>query len=65
MTAREAADPHRDLRVAQAGAPLHRAKAAVVMVHGRGADAGGLLALAEVFAQPDLAYLAPQAAGRS
>jgi hypothetical protein len=65
MTAREAADPHGAMRVAEAGAPLCRAKAAVVMVHGRGADAEGMLALAEAFAQPDLAYLAPRAAGRS
>jgi predicted esterase len=65
MTQGEAADPHGAVRVAEAGAPLRRAKAAVVMVHGRGADADGMLSLAEVFAQPDLAYLAPQAAGRS
>jgi glyoxalase family protein len=60
-----AADPHHDVPVAEAGAPLRRAKALVVMLHGRGADAGDMLSLAEVFAQPDLAYLAPQAAGRS
>jgi predicted esterase len=51
--------------VAEAGAPLRRAKAAVVLVHGRGAEAEGMLSLAEAFTQPDLAYLAPQAAGRS
>jgi phospholipase/carboxylesterase len=65
MTPGEAADPHHGARVAQAGAPLRRAKAAVVMVHGRGAEAQDMLALAEAFAQPDLAYFAPQAAGRS
>jgi predicted esterase len=65
MTPGGAADPHDGLRVMQAGAPLHRAKAAVVLLHGRGAEAAGMLALAEAFAQPDLAYLAPQAAGRS
>ena len=57
--------PHAGQPIATAGAPLHRAKAAVVMVHGRGANAEGMLSLAKVFAQPDLAYLAPQAAGRS
>ena len=57
--------PHAGQPIATAGTPLHRAKAAVVMVHGRGADAEGMLSLAKVFAQPDLAYLAPQAAGRS
>jgi predicted esterase len=60
-----AADPHHGLPVMQAGTPLSRAKAAVVMLHGRGAEAAGMVALAEAFAQPDLAYLAPQAAGRS
>ena len=65
MTPTEAADPHHDARVAEGGAPLRRAKAAVVMLHGRGADAGDMLSLAEAFAQPDLAYLAPQARGRS
>lgn len=35
------------------------------MLHGRGATAEGILALADEFAQPDLAYLAPQAPGAS
>jgi phospholipase/carboxylesterase len=65
MTPGKTADPHRDVRVSEAGAPLVRAKAAVVMLHGRGADARDMLSLAEILAQPDLAYLAPQAAGRS
>ncbi len=58
-------DPHREARIAEAGAPLHRAKAAVVMLHGRGADAADMLGLAEILAQPELAYLAPEAAGHS
>jgi len=65
MTRGEAASPHGDAQVRRAGAPPQRAKAAVVMLHGRGADASDMLRLAEVLAQPDLAYLAPQAAGRS
>lgn len=65
MTQREPEDPHRDVRVARAGAPLNRANAAMVMLHGRGADAADMLVLAEVLGFPDLAYLAPQAAGRS
>lgn len=65
MTPGDAARPHHGLRVAEAGAPLSRAKAVVVMAHGRGADAEGMLSLAEALAQPDLAYFAPQAAGRS
>lgn len=65
MTPGENGDPHRNVRIIEAGAPLHRAKAVVVMVHGRGADGHDMLSLAESFAQPDLAYLAPQAVGRS
>jgi phospholipase/carboxylesterase len=43
------------------GAPLGRAKAAVIMLHGRGASAEGMLEFAEVFAQHEIAYLAPRA----
>jgi predicted esterase len=57
--------PHQGQRVAEAGAPLHRAKAAVILVHGRGATAESILTLADEFAQPDVAYLAPQAAGNT
>ena len=35
------------------------------MLHGRGASADGILSLAELLAQRDLAYLSPQAARRS
>lgn len=56
-------DPHANQPIRTAGASLDRANAAVVMLHGRGATADGILALADEFAQPDLAYLAPQAAG--
>jgi len=56
---------HQNQPVAHAGAPLARAKAAAIMLHGRGASADGILSLAELLAQPDLAYLSPQAARRS
>jgi phospholipase/carboxylesterase len=49
--------------VAAAGVPLARAKAAVIMLHGRGASAQDMLSLVDLLAQPDLAYLAPQAPG--
>lgn len=55
------AAPHRGQRVLRAGAPLDRAKAAMVLLHGRGATAESMLALADVFGEPDIAYLAPQA----
>ncbi len=48
-----------------AGAPLARAKAVVVAIHGRGADAASILSLAGVVAMPDIAWLAPEAAGRA
>jgi phospholipase/carboxylesterase len=55
-------DPHADAPVLEGGAPLARAKAAVVLLHGRGATAESILTLTDEFAQPDVAYLAPQAA---
>jgi phospholipase/carboxylesterase len=45
------------------GAPLRRAKAAVIMLHGRGAAARSMLDFVDVFAQPEIAYLTPQAPG--
>jgi len=47
--------------VIRAGAPIGAARAAVILVHGRGATAESMLGLADAFAAPDLAYLAPQA----
>jgi predicted esterase len=55
--------PHQGQPLRGAGAPLERAGATLIMVHGRGATADSILELADVFAQPDVAYLAPQAAG--
>lgn len=56
-------DVREGLPRAMAGAPLSRAKAAMIMLHGRGASAENILSLSDVFAQPDVAYLAPQAPG--
>jgi phospholipase/carboxylesterase len=60
-----AADPHGGGPVAEAGAPLARARLAMVLLHGRGDSAAGILGLAEHLALPDIAFLAPQAAGNS
>ena len=49
---------------AAAAAPRPR-RAAAVLLHGRGADSEGMLALAQEFGQDDIAYVAPEAAGRS
>lgn len=55
-------NPHNGQPVLVAGAPLATARAAMVMIHGRGASAEDILALAAEFAAPDVAFLAPQAA---
>jgi phospholipase/carboxylesterase len=58
-------NPHGGQTVRMAGEPLDRAKAAMLMVHGRGATAEDILSLAGEFDQPGVAYLAPQAAGNT
>lgn len=47
--------------VIRAGTPIGAASAAMVLVHGRGASAESMLGLADAFAAPDMAYVAPQA----
>jgi predicted esterase len=47
------------------GAPLESAAAAVILIHGRGADGADMLGLARAFDRPKLAYLAPDAAGHT
>jgi predicted esterase len=56
-------DPHFGQPVFTAGAPLGQAKAAMILLHGRNAEAHSLLALAPSIDEPGFAYLAPQAAG--
>ena len=51
--------------VAAAGAPRPRARAAAILVHGRGSNAKDMLSLAQEFGQSDIAYLAPEAARRT
>jgi len=60
---RKAGPPHAGQPVLAAGVPLARARAVMVMVHGRGASAEDILSLAEEFDETGFAYLAPQAAG--
>jgi predicted esterase len=52
---------HRGQPVLTTGAPLAQAKAAMVMVHGRGASARDILVLAQEWNASSVAYLAPQA----
>ena len=57
--------PHQGQPVRRAGAPLENARGAVLLLHGRGATADNILTLAAELARPEVAYLAPQAAGSS
>ena len=47
------------------GEPLDGARAAMIMIHGRGATAADILALMTDLAQPGFVYLAPQAANNT
>lgn len=55
---------HAGAAVLENGAPPARAKAGMIMLHGRGAEAASFIRLSDDFAQPDIRYLAPQASGR-
>lgn len=58
-------DSHQDQPVLRDGEALSDAQAAVILLHGRGASAQGMLTLADEVDVPQVAYLAPQAAQRS
>lgn len=53
--------PHQDQPLVTAGAPLGVAEAALVLVHGRGGSADGMVALAEEAYRHGLALVAPAA----
>lgn len=57
-----ALDPHAGQAVLAAGAPLTQARAALLMLHGRGANAADILGLSGRLSLPGLAFMAPQAA---
>lgn len=54
--------PHADQPVETVGEPLEVASAAVVLAHGRGATARGILGMSDEIGVEGVAYLAPQAA---
>jgi phospholipase/carboxylesterase len=54
-------DPHGGQPIRTAGADVDEAEAAVVLVHGRGARADGMLQFAREFGREGLHYAAPQA----
>jgi phospholipase/carboxylesterase len=51
--------------VLEAGEPLERATAAMVLLHGRGASAADIMTVGDALREPGFAYLAPQAAGNA
>ena len=57
------AGPHQGQPVLEAGERLDRARAAMILVHGRGASAADIMTIAGEVMVPGVAYLAPQAAG--
>ena len=57
--------PHAGQPMLLAGEPLEQARAALVLVHGRGASAHDIVSVADEWARPGVALLAPQAADKS
>jgi len=55
--------PHEGGPIMLAGASLDTARGAAIMVHGRGASPANILDLVPAIDRPDIAYLAPGAAG--
>jgi phospholipase/carboxylesterase len=58
-------DIHAEQPVRVAGEPLEQARAALLMLHGRGASARDILSLVEPLQLSRVVYLAPEAAGDS
>jgi phospholipase/carboxylesterase len=50
-------------RIVQAGEPLNSARAAMILLHGRGASAEDIMTIASEVQAPGWIYFAPQAAG--
>lgn len=57
--------PHAHQPVLTLGPPPAQARLGAILIHGRGASAEDILGLAHEFALPDVAYLAPEAAGHA
>jgi len=56
---------HGDRGVERTGAPLDAAAGAVILLHGRGGDAGGMLDLVAEIDVDGVAYVVPRASGNS
>jgi predicted esterase len=63
MSAAGTSDPHAKQPVKTAGPPPAQAAATLILLHGRGADAESILSLYAELGLPNIAALAPQAAG--
>lgn len=61
----ESQSTHQGQPIRTSGESLSTARAAMLMIHGRGANAEDILALAAQLNQPGFAYLAPQAANNT
>jgi phospholipase/carboxylesterase len=57
--------PHQGMPVVEAGEPLAKARAAMILLHGRGATARDIMIDAAELIHPGFAYLAPQAEGNA
>jgi len=57
--------PHQGQPLLFAGEPVSQARAAMIMVHGRGATAESILTLSQELAASGFAYVAPQAKGNT
>lgn len=57
--------PHQGQPVLEAGEPVATARAAMILIHGRGASAADIMTIGAELMHPGVAYLAPQAAGNA
>lgn len=57
--------PHQKANVETVGEPISSATSAMILLHGRGATASGILDLARVLTKDGMIYLAPQAANNA
>lgn len=58
-------NPHGGGAVLRRGPAAAQARIAVILVHGRGDSAAGILGLADAFDLPDVTWVAPEAAGHT
>lgn len=61
----QTSDPHAGTQTMEGGAPLATARAAAILIHGRGSTVLNILRLKDAIDPGDVAFLAPQAAGNT